>query len=190
MTSPSDPAGWASMPPPPANTEAVSRDPFAVGPSPPRELRVVVVLLILNVILSIVLTVVTIVFRHSIVDYQLDHRQITDPAKREALRNGYIATIVGRVIANIAVSIVYVFLVRALLRGRRWAYRRVILIGCVGIVGLILLQFSPYPSWMRIEQVVQAIVLAALVYCVLRPAVRAHFAANLPGRNVRRFNRS
>jgi len=42
---------------------------------------------------------------------------------------------------------------------------------------------------MRVEQLVQALVLAALVYFVLRPEVRTHFAKGLPGRDVRRFRR-
>jgi hypothetical protein len=179
---------YPAMPPPPAS-ETAPHNPDAVGPPPPRELRLVVILLIVNVILSVVLTVVTIAFRHTIVDYQLDHRHITDPAQRESLRHSYIGTIIGRVIGNIVISIVYVFLVRALLRGRRWAYRRVIWIGGAGIVGLVLLQLSPYPPWMRVEQLTQAAVLAGLVYCVLRPEVKAHFAPHLPGRQVRRFNR-
>jgi MFS family permease len=158
-------------------------------PAPPDQLRLVVILLITNLVLSLVLTVVTVLARHSIVNYQLDHRHITDPVQRDALRRGYIGAIVGRVIGNIVVSVVYVFLVRALFRGRRWAYRRVILLGVIGIVGLLLLQATPYPTWMRVEQLVQVVVLAGLVYAVTRPAVRAHFAPHLPGRNTKRFRR-
>lgn len=147
------------------------------------------ILLAVNLALSIVLTIVTVLARHSVVNYQLDHRHITDPATRESLRNSYTGTIIGRVIGNIVVSVVYVFLVRALLRGRRWAYRRVIWLSAAGVVALVLLQFTPYPIWMRAEQLVQALVLGALFYVVRRPAVRAHFASGLPGRDVRRFGR-
>lgn len=204
VTSPSEPPSWhsadpeaaersaispyPSMPPPP-ESETAPLNPEAVGPPPPAELRLVVILLIVNVVLSVVLTIVTISFRHSIVDYQLNHRHIIDPARRAALRDNYVGTMIGRVVGNIVVSVVYIFLVRALLRGRRWAYRRVIWIGGAGIIGLVLLQLSPYPVWMRVEQLTQAVVLAALVYCVLRPTVKAHFAPHLPGRQVRRFNR-
>jgi hypothetical protein len=153
----------------------------------PRELRPVVVLLIVNLTLSVLLTIVTVFMRHSIVSYQLDHRHVTDPQQRAVLRDGYTYGIIGRVVGNIVVSVVYVFLVRALIRGRRWAYRRVILLGCIGIVALALVQLTPYPLWMRIEQVVQAAVLAALVYFVTRPEVRAHFAPHLPGRTTKRF---
>ncbi len=155
--------------------------------SAPRELRPVVALLLINLALSLILTVVTIIARHSIVDYQLDHRNVTDPQQRELLRHSYTYGIVGRVVGNIVVSVVYVFLVRALLRGRRWAYRRVILLGAIGIIGLLLLQTTPYPAWMRVEQLLQAVVLAGLLYFVLRPEVKAHFDPQLPGRDTRRF---
>lgn len=155
----------------------------------PRELRPVVTLLLTNLVLSVVLTIAVLLNRHSVINYQLDHRHITDPNLRDALRNGYSAGLVGRVVANVIVSIVYVFLVRALLRGRRWAYRRVIWIGIAGIVSLILIQTTPYPVWMRAEQLVQAVVLGVLLYFVRRPAVRMHFAPGLPGRDVRRFGR-
>jgi len=158
-----------------------------IAEPPPRELRPVVTLLLTNLTLSLILTVVTVLAKHSIVNYQLDHRHITDPATRETLRHSYAYTIIGRVIGNIVVSIVYVFLVRALFRGRRWAYRRVIWLAGAGIVGLLLIQESPYPAWMRVEQLVQALVLAGLLYTVTRPEVRAHYAKGLPGRDVRRF---
>ena len=64
-----------------------------------------------------------------------------------------------------------------------------IFLGIAGIVGLALLQATPYPAWMRAEQAVQAIVLALLVYFVTRPEVRSHFASGLPGRDTRRFRR-
>ena len=170
---------YPSMPPPPA--------PPMIDAPPPRVLRPVVALLLTNLALSVLLTVAVLLARHSIINYQLDHRHITDPDERTTLRDSYSAAIVIRAVGNVVVSIVYVFLVRALLRGRRWAYRRVIWLGGVGIVSLGFLLFTPYPWWMHAEQVVQALVLATLVYCVTRPEVRAYFAEHLPGRTTRRF---
>jgi hypothetical protein len=176
------------MPPPPVEPSEPSGF-FAAASDAPQELRPVVVLLVLNLAISIILTIATLLTRHSIVSYQLDHRHITDPAQRQTLRDSYTAGIVTRAIVNVVVSVVYVFLVRALFRGRRWAYRRVVLIAGVGIVGLAVLQASPYPTWMRVEQLLQALILAALLVFVLRPEVRAHFDTGLPGRNQRRFGR-
>lgn len=156
---------------------------------PLHALRRVVVLLVVNLALSLALTLATVVLRHSIVDYQLDHRHIADPAVRSTLRHGYVYAILARAFGNIVLSIVYAFLVRALFRGRRWAYRRVIWLSAAGIVALALIQTSPYPAWMRVEQIAQALVLAAMLYTVTRPDVRAYFAKGLPGRDVRRFRR-
>jgi hypothetical protein len=173
---------YPSAPPPPEAAQAVF-------PVPPPALRPVVVLLLINLGLSIVLTVAVLILRHSVVNYQLDARHITDPEQRSILRDTYSVAIWTRVIGNVVASIVYAFLVRALLRGRRWAYRRVVLLGIIGIVGLIYIQFTPYPVWMRAEQALQAVVLAGLLYFVLRPDVRSHFAKGLPGRDTKRFRR-
>jgi hypothetical protein len=173
---------YPAAPPPPEPVEAD-------GPPAPQALRPVVTLLLVNLGLSIVLTVAVLLARHSVVTYELDHRHIRAATERATLRDTYTASLWGRVIGNIVVSVVYVFLVRALLRGRRWAYRRVIIIGAAGIVGLVLIQATPYPPWMRVEQAVQALVLAGLLYFVLRPEVRSHFAKGLPGRDTGRFRR-
>jgi hypothetical protein len=148
-----------------------------------------VVLLLINLGLSIILTVAVLIARHSVINYQLAHHTITSAHQRSTLRDSYTAALWYRVGGNIVVSVIYVFLVRALLRGRRWAYRRVVVIGIIGIVGLVLIQATPYPTWMRVEQLVQALVLVSLLFFVLRPEVRAHYAKDLPGRNVRRFKK-
>jgi hypothetical protein len=155
----------------------------------PRALRPVVVLLVVNLALSVLLTVVVALARHSIVTFQLDARHITDPTVRATLRQTYTASIVSRGVGNIVASVIYTFLVRALLRGRRWAYRRVLWLSIVGAAALVLLQATPYPWWMHAEQLVQAAVLLALLFFVTRPEVRAHFAPGLPGRDVGRFGR-
>ncbi len=178
----------SSLPPapPPTPEEMLSFAPLAR----PQELKPVVVLLVINLALAVALTVVTVFAKNSIVNYQLAHRNIVDPKLRETLRHTYSYAIFGRVFGNVVVSIVYAFLVRALFRGRRWAYRRVIWIAAAGIVALLLIQRTPYPAWMRAEQIAQAIVLAGLLYFVTRPDVRAYFAKGLPGRDVRRFHRT
>ena len=60
-----------------------------------------------------------------------------------------------------------------------------LLFAAVGIVGLVILQATPYPTWMRVEQLLQAVILAALLWFVLRPGVRAHFATVNSAHNVR-----
>ncbi|MGH8861464.1 MAG: hypothetical protein ACRDVG_09570 [Jatrophihabitantaceae bacterium] len=172
---------YVPMPPPPA-------EPQAAPVVPPAGLRPVVVLLLTNLGLSVLLTMIVIVLRHSLVTYQLDHQHVTDPDRRRLLRDSYSYSIIARVVGNVVVSVVYAFLVRALLRGRRWAYRRVVLLGAFGIVALGLLWLTPYPWWMRVEQVVQSLVLAALLWFVTRPEIREHFRTN-PQAHVKRFGR-
>jgi ABC-type Fe3+ transport system permease subunit len=173
------------------------RPPLQQTPSPapveepprPDQLRLIAGLLIVNLTLSILVTVLSLFARHSIVNYQLDHRHISDPRIRERLRDSYVYAIVTRAVGNAVASVIYVFLVRALFRGRRWAYRRVIWLGSAGGLALLLAQTTPYPPWLRVEQLTQAVVLGLLVYVVTRPAVRAHFAPGLPGRDTRRFRK-
>jgi hypothetical protein len=167
----SDPSWQFPAAPPPSEPSAAGADDRPA----PAALRPVIVLLLVNLGLSILLTVAVLVARHSVIEYQLDHRHIASPAARDAIRASYSAALVGRVIGNVVASIVYAFLLRALLRGRRWAYRRVIMLGGLGIVALGFLLASPYPVWMHAEQVLQALVLAGLLYFVLRPEVRSHF---------------
>jgi hypothetical protein len=174
---------YPAAPPPPESAEPDGLP----APEPPQALRPVVTLLMVNLGLSVLLTVVVLLARHSVITYQLDHRHITDAAERSTLRKSYSVSLWGRVLGNIVVSIVYVYLVRALLRGRRWAYRRVILIGAVGTLGLLLTQLTPYPPWMRAEQLALGVVLGTLLYFVTRPEVRAYFDKGLPGRQTRHF---
>jgi hypothetical protein len=169
------------MPPPPTPQQEAR-------PIPPTALRPVVVLLIVNLALSVVLTVLVFAFKNSIITFQLDHRHVTDPSTRQHLHTVYADSIWGRVLGNVVASVVYVFLVRALLRGRRWAYRRVVLLGSIGIVALGLLWLTPYPAWVRVEQILQSLVLAALLYFVTRAEVREHFRT-APGANLPRFRR-
>jgi hypothetical protein len=153
----------------------------------PRALKPVLGLLLANLALSVGLTVAVLIKHTSVINYQLAHHHLSDPSQRSTERTSLEAGLWSRVGGNVIISIVYAFLVRALLRGRRWAYRRVILIGAVGIFGLLVIQTSPYPTWIRVEQLAQALILAALLYFALRPEVRAHYAKGLPGRDVRRF---
>jgi hypothetical protein len=171
---------YPSAPPPP---EPV----FDPGPPAPREIRPVVAPLLANLALSAALTIAVLIARHSVIDYQLAHHHYDTADARSTARTSLTIGLWSRVGGNILLSVIYYFLVRALLRGRRWAYRRVILLSIIGIVGLLVTLVTPYPLWMHIEQVLQAAVLAGLLFFVTRPAVRGHFAKDLPGRTTRRF---
>jgi hypothetical protein len=150
--------------------------------TPPAALHPVIYLLLVNLILSIGLTIVVLLLRHSVINYQVDHAHLKSNSamslteQRRILRESATVAVYSRVAGNIVVAIVYYFLVRSLLRGKRSAYRRVLLLSIAGIASLCLLWTQPYPSWIRIEQVGQGFVLAAILYQVTRPEVRAFFA--------------
>ena len=84
----------------------------------------------------------------------------------------------GRLAGNVIVSVFYVWRSFALRRGSRYAYVRTYYIAIVGLLALVYLFVvsNQYPVWMRVEQVLQALVLLALLIAVSRPAVRARFA--------------
>lgn len=145
-----------------------------VQPPRPEALPMVIVLLLCNLGLSIALTGYVLATKNSLIDYQLDHQHIVDPQLRATLRSTYQAGIWGRVFGNLAASVIYTFLVRALLAGRRWAYRRVLFLSIAGIVGLQILWATPYPVPFRVEQLLQTAVLGLLLYFVTRPGVKEY----------------
>jgi hypothetical protein len=167
---------YSSMPPEPPQSPRPDERPIA-----PSELRPVVRLLLVNLTLSILLTMLVFAFRHSVIDYQVAHTHIsrssdlTPDQQRAAIRSGANAAIWGRAAGNIVVAVAYFFLIRGLWWGRRRSYRRVLLLSIAGPASLILLWVRPYPAWMRAEQVMQALVLLCILYFVTRPKVRAHF---------------
>lgn len=143
----------------------------------PPELRRVIALLLVNLALSIGLTVLILLLRDSVVAYQLAHLRVPPGANLDDARIALRSQVWSRTVGVLVVSVVYASLIRRLAEGRRGAWRRVVLISVAGLLGIVyLIGWGNYPEWMRAEQVAQGLVLAALLYSVTRPAVRAHFA--------------
>jgi hypothetical protein len=157
-------------------------EPAELRRTPPAALHPVIHLLLVNLILSIGLTLVVLLLRHSVINYQVNHAHLKSNSavslaeQRRILRASATIAVYSRIAGNVVVAVVYYYLVRSLLRGKRRAYRRVLWLSIAGIASLGLLWTQPYPSWMRIEQVGQGFVLAAILYQVTRPEVRAFFA--------------
>ncbi len=142
-------------------------------------LRRVVILLLVNLGLSVVLTVLVLLFRDSILAYQLDRLALPPGADRSAASAGLSTGLWSRMVGVLVVAVVYAVLVRRLRQGRRRAYLRVLWISIVGLGAIVYLIVSgQYPVWMRIEQILQGLVLLALLWAVTRPAVRDRFARN------------
>jgi hypothetical protein len=159
--------------------------PAAPDPQPERRpmdgpLRLVIVLMFVNLGLSVVLTLLMLILHTSLVDYELAHSHLprnATPDQLAVMRKALQGALWGRVAGVVVVSALYVWRAAALRRGSRGAYRRMILICVVGLVGIaVLLTSAQYPVWMRVEQVLQGVVLIALLIAVTRAPVRERYA--------------
>jgi hypothetical protein len=143
-------------------------------------LRLVIVLMFVNLGLSVVLTVLMLILHNSLLDYELAHSNLpagASPAQVAVVRNALESAMWGRAAGVVLVSALYVWRSFALRRGSRGAYRRMILICVAGLAGIVfLLSSAQYPVWMRVEQVLQGIVLLALLFAVTRRPVRDRYA--------------
>lgn len=159
-----------------ATIPAVTNDDAPAHRTPPPELRPVVTLLLVNLALSAVLAVLLVAFHTSLVDYQISRMDIPPGADVEGLRTGLTASLWSRVATVAVIAVVYTFIIRSLRRGRRRSWIRIMILSVVSLAGIAYLILSgQYPAWVRIEQVVQAVVLVALLWAATRPGVRAHF---------------
>jgi len=136
-------------------------------------LRPVIRLLYLNLAISVVLAVLTFVFQHNVLDYQVAHLAGGNEARRSALAG----VLWIRPASVLLIGLIYLRLAGRLHLGRRRTYLRVLAIGVLGCAGAIYLVISAqFPVWMRVGQIAQALVLLALLFAVTRRDVRAHFS--------------
>jgi hypothetical protein len=137
-------------------------------------LRLVVVLLFSSVGVSLVFAALTLLFRHSVLAYQLAHHSGADPGALER-------TLWTRPIPTVVVAILYIGVARRLRAGGRRAYRRVRIVSVIGILAVTwLLVSGEYPGWLRVVQGVQLATLAALAVAVNRRAVRDELVGPVP----------
>lgn len=140
-------------------------------------LRLVIVLMFVNLGLSVVLTVLLLIFHNSLVDYQLAHMALPPGTNVAVIRTSLQSALWGRVAGVVVVAAFYVWRAFALRQGKRRAYLRLIWICVIGLLGIVyLIAAGNYPVWMRVEQILQGIVLIALLIAVTRPAVRNRYA--------------
>ena len=141
-------------------------------------LRLVIILMFVNLGLSLVTTILVLIMHNSVIDYQIAHANLPPGANVDMLRTALQNALWTRLVTSVLVSALYIWRAFALRRGSRGAYIRLYYIGIIGIAGIAYLIFAStqYPVWMRVEQVLQALVLIALLIAVSRPAVRDRFA--------------
>jgi len=158
------------MPPPPP-PEPVAR--------PPRLVTYAATLLLVNLALSVLVTILSFVYRDDIIQLTLAHsgRAGSDDATRQVVES----SLWIRAGANIVVGALYLFFISRLYRGKRWAWRRLVWLSIGGVVGMVFLLTQPYPAIFKVEQVLQLTVLAVIAFCVLHPQTRVHYAKKRPG---------
>jgi hypothetical protein len=143
-------------------------------------LRRVILLMFVNLGLSVVTTVITLLLRTSVLDYQLAHAHIpanASPAEIDVIRHALQTALWSKLAATVLVAGLYIWRAFALRRGSRGAYLRLYYICVAGIIGIAyLILAGQYPVWMRVEQGLQAVVLVALLIAVSRKEVRYRFA--------------
>ncbi|GLW34208.1 hypothetical protein [Actinoplanes regularis] len=136
--------------------------------------RAVVTLLIVNLGVSVIFALITLVLHGTILAYQYEHHPDADPA---ALSR----TLWTRPIPVLLVAVLYARLFRQLLAGDPRALRRVRIVSVMGLAGVTwLLLSAEYPAWLRIVEGVQLLLLAALAITVNLRVVRSEFNAPTP----------
>jgi hypothetical protein len=145
-----------------------------------RTLRPIVVLLYINVGISVLLTVLTFVFKSSVLDYQVQHMVEAGkvgPGREAAVRGVLEGTLWIRPLSILVVSVVYVRFVARLKLGLRRTYHRLLAVAIIGAGALAyLILISQFPVWYRVIQGVQGLVLLSLLPILARKDVRDHFA--------------
>jgi hypothetical protein len=163
-------SGPHSYPPMPAAPEPVAEP----ARRPPRLVPVAAVLLMVNLALSVLVTVLSFVYRDDIVRMTLE--QSHSQAASDVARQAVITSLWVRAGVNVLVGLLYLFFISRLYRGKRWAWRRLVWLSLAGCAGMIFLLTQHYPVIFKVEQVLQLLVLAAIAVCVLHPETRAHYA--------------
>ncbi|MFC4947260.1 hypothetical protein [Pseudonocardia sp. GCM10023141] len=147
----------------------------------PAELNRVITLLLTNLGLSAVLAALFAIFHNTLLDHQMGRLAPAPGTDVDAVRTGLSVGLWSRVITVLVVAVVYVFLIRQLRAGKRRAFVRVLILSVASLAGIAYLALSgQYPWWVVIEQIVQALVLVALLWAVTRPVVRGHFTPVKP----------
>jgi uncharacterized membrane protein len=166
----------------PSQPELPAAPPVTMPPVPPRQpvdnaLRLVITLMFVNLGLSVVLTILMLIFHNSIINYEFARTQVPAGSDPAVVRNALQDALWGRLAGVVIVSALYVWRAFSLRAGKRRAYLRLIWICVVGLAGILyLLAGAKYPVWMRVEQVLQGIVLISLLIAVTRKPIRDRFA--------------
>lgn len=136
----------------------------------PATVTIASALLIVNLALSIAVTVLSLTHVDALFRLALqNHGSSSSSITRQTVKDGlYI-----RGVINVGIGVFYFFLVSRLRQRRWWAWRRTVWISFAGSLGVIYLLTQPYTPIFKVEQVLQLVVLLSIGVCTLHPNTRA-----------------
>jgi hypothetical protein len=148
-------------------------------PAADAALKPVLALMFVNLGLSVLTAVISLVLHDSLLNYELAHTLVAahlTPRDLAETRHVTQTALWIRLAATLLVSWLSIWRAYALRNGSRGAYLRLYYICVGGLVGIGYLLFTgQYPIWMRVEQGLQAVVLVALLVTVSRSPLRRRF---------------
>lgn len=138
----------------------------------PRQISWAGGLLLLNLLLSISVTVVSYLHRDDMVAMMVSASGGSfDDAGAESFAERMLLLRAG---GNLLVALMYGFLLWGAWRGRWWAWRRLVWLAFGGAAALGYLLTQPYTDILKVQQGVQLAVLLALGAVLVHPAVRLY----------------
>lgn len=143
-----------------------------------------IVLVLANLALSALLAGLMLAFQEHLLDYQLTHIDVPAGTDMVAAREELRSSVWSRVLPVALVAFAYLMVIGGLWSGRRKAYRQVIFISVIVLLGTGLTLFQPFPWWVRAVNVAKALVVVALLFLASRPEVRSWFRRDQPTRRA------
>jgi hypothetical protein len=140
-------------------------------------LRLAITLMFVYLAMSLLLSILLLIFHNNFVNYELARTQVAAGSTAAALRHTLQVALWGRLAGVVFISAIYVWRAFSLRDGKRSTYIRLIWICVFGVAYILyLLASAKYPTWMRVEQTLQGIVLISLLIAITRKPVRDRFA--------------
>jgi hypothetical protein len=136
----------------------------------PRTLSAAAVLLAINLLLSVAAALGSLLISDELVRLSLGHEPLdSDHAAVMSLHISFLVRAWG----NVAIALIYAFLIWQLRHGNRMAWKRLVWMSIFGMAGVAYLLFMPYPMWLHIGQLLQMFVLFAMFALAVHPESRA-----------------
>ncbi|WP_346535533.1 hypothetical protein [Micromonospora sp. DPT] len=161
--------------------DTAATDLDAATATPPQVPRMIV-LMLANLALSALLAGLMLAFQEQLLDYQLAHLDVPTGTDLATAREELRSSVWSRVVPVALVALAYLVVIRGLRLGRRKAYRQVVFISVIVLLGTGLTLLQPFPWWVRAVNVAKALVVVALLFLASRPQARNWFRRDQPTR--------